>query len=166
MRAKKSRIITAALIFILLVSLGSCGNGRTEVSEKGGAQDLSGFVSKANWVPMFPVYMNSIVWETVPKDFTGVLDSWVTPKQGNEDHVNIRENPSLSARLIGELRRDDDVRWWCRKEFYVDNGQIHAGIYKVEHDDYTWTPVEYGESTTNFQLRGWVALELVNDKEG
>jgi len=162
----RRRIIVTAFIIILAVSLGSCGSDRTVVSEKGGTQDLSGFSSKTDWTPMFPIYMNSIVWETVPKDFTGVLDSWVTPKYGNDGYVNIRENPSLSAKIIGELRRDDANLWWCRKEFYVDNGQIHMGIYKVKHEDYTWTPVQYGESRTNFQMRGWVALELVEVKKG
>jgi len=165
-RNNRTRIIITILVFILVVLLGSCGSGRTEVGEKGGAQDLSGFVSKTNWTPMFPIYMNSIVWETVPKDFTGVLDSWVIPKYSDDEYVNIRENPSLSAKIIGELRREDENLWWCRKEFYVENGQIHMGIYKVKHDDYTWTPVEYGESRTNFQMRGWVALELVEIKKG
>ena len=166
-RAVKRRIIiAAALVFILVVSLGSCGSGRTEVSEKGGAQDLSGFVNRADWTPMFPTYMNSIVWETVPKDFAGVLDSWVTPKYSDDEFINIREYPSLSAKIIGELRREDDNLWWCRKEFYVENGQIHMGIYKVKYDDLTWTPVEYGESRTNFQMSGWIALELVEMKKG
>lgn len=166
MTMNKNKTISILLILVLVFMLSACGRQAVEVKTSDGEQDLSGFVSRTNWTPIFPIYKNSIVWEQVPKDYTGVLDSWVTPKQRVEEPVNIRENPSLSANIIGELRSDDNSVWWCRKEFYVDDGSLFVGIYKVKNDDLTWTPVELGRSSTNFQQRGWIALELVDLMDG
>ena len=162
MTVNRHKTISILLILVLVLIFSACGRQAAEVKTSGGEQDLSGFVSKANWTPIFPIYKNSIVWKRVPKDFTGVLDSWVTPKQRIEEPVNIRANPSLSASIIGELRSNDDSVWWCRKEFYADDGVLFVGMYKVKNDDLTWTPVELGRSSTNFQQRGWIAFELID----
>ena len=196
------RVLIAALVLILIMSLGACSGGKdksgsdvvtagesqtdenangTGVAEDGAdsdlddtdqsgnsgdsgltetGQDLSGFPSKADWSPTFPEYQSSIVWNAVPKDYIGGLAVWALPKSDNDGYVNVRKTPSVSANVVGEIHHNtEDDFWWIIQESYVEDGQIFVGMYKVEKDDYTWTPVQVGESEAD---RGWVALEVVD----
>jgi hypothetical protein len=125
----------------------------------GSGQDLSKYPSKEDLVLTYPEYSNTIKWGTIPKDYIGGLGSWVVPKDNVEGYVNIREKPSISATVVGELRSRDDLIWWCKDEFYRDSDQLYMGVYRVKADDYTWIPVESNDGSG--QKTGWVAQEVV-----
>jgi len=131
--------------------------GLTDPDDSG--QDLSGFPSKDELVLAYPEYAGSIVWNAVPKDYIGGFGDWVVPNEGTEGYVNIREKPSISSAVVGELRGDDDIFWWCMMEIYKDGDQLYVGMYKVKADNFTWTPVEKRDDDTS--TKGWVALEVV-----
>ena len=133
---------------------------RPGVNEHG--QDLTGFPYQDELVVRYPEYIDSISWYEIPRDYIGGLGEWVVPGESVTTYVNIREKPSTSAKVIGELRHTDDMLWWRQMEFYVDYeaNQLVCGIYKVSADKYTWTPVEKYED--GVETAGWVALEMVD----
>ena len=174
------RALIIVLVFVLIVSMGACGNkksasendetdtgpdvtqetedtGDTEEPESG--QDLSWVVDQADWRPMFPEYEDSIVWTAIPKDFIGGFGTQVNPKQDNTGYVNVREKPSIEAKVIGEIHHDSNVVWVVIDETYKINGQLMVGSYKVKNGDYTWLPVTNGNGVDSIQ--GWAAMEVL-----
>ena len=130
---------------------GTSGSGDTPY-------DQSVFPLKENFKPAYPEYADSVEWFEVPKDYIGGLGESVEPDPGVETYVNIREKPTLSAKVVGELHKGDQENiWWCVNDMYQENGVIHVGYYKVKADDYTWRPVKNDRTGVS----GWVALELV-----
>jgi len=136
-------------------------NGDADNGEGASGQDISGFVNKEDWEPLFPMYEDSIVWVPIPKEYIGGLGSWVEPKPENTDFVNIREAPSISANVVAEMRGGEETNWWIKDEFYKDGDQLFAGSYRVANDNYTWMPVSYDDNRNNIHLQGWVAQEVV-----
>ena len=137
-------------------NIGDADNG-----ENASGQDISGFVDKEDWKPLFPMYEDSIVWTPIPKEYIGGLGAWVEPDPENESFVNIRENPSISANVVAELHSGEEINWWIKNEFYKDGDQLFAGSYQVASDNYTWMPVTYDDYENNIHLKGWVAQEVV-----
>jgi hypothetical protein len=127
-----------------------------------GEQDLSKFPQKENWTPKFPIYQNSIEWSVLPKDFRGGFAIYALTKPDNTGYVNIRENPTLDAEVIAELHPNGEAIWFVMQEFYVENGQLFVGMYKVKNDKYTWTTVSQIEMESPLQDIGWVALEVID----
>ena len=181
----KTNIKMAALIvliFILVVSLGACknktpaaendgaGSGADVVEEEGdtpdpepsdSGQDLSGVADQADWLPAFPEFEDSITWTAVPRDYIGGLGTQVGPKPDNKGYVNVREKPSIKAKVIGEIHHNADIPWIVIDEFYQKDGQLFVGSYKVKSDDYTWLPVEGVDPGTGKTVRGWAAMEVL-----
>jgi hypothetical protein len=126
------------------------------------AQELSGFDSIDEWVPMFPEFESSIVWNAVPKDFIGGFGAHASPKADNKGFVNIREAPSVKAEVIAELHHDSEILWSLVTETYVKDEQLFVGDYQVKNDDYTWTAVTSYDPAGGNSMTGWVALEVVD----
>ena len=126
-------------------------------------QDLSGVTKKSDWSPMFPDFADSITWNAVPRDYIGGLGTQVSPKQDNKGYVNVREGPSIKAKVIGEIHHQSDVIWSVIDELYQEDGQLFVGSYSVRSDDYTWIPVEgFNEKTGTTTVRGWAAMEVLD----
>jgi len=111
-----------------------------------------------DFVPLFPKLVDSIAWWSILKGTMMGYGVTVMPNEEVNGFLNIRENPSLDADVVGELYPGDTAS--VVTERYQTEREMFVGEYRVRKDGYTWFYVEFGEyGSENY---GWVASEFVN----
>jgi len=174
-------LITLLIVLSMALVLGGCGKSKADsetdpeadtginssADSGSGGDDADmpeedgspGFPNEGEFEPMFPEYADSIEWSVLPKDFVGGYGYGVDPKDESKGFVNVRENPSIDAEVVGKLHPGND-EWWAVSEIFEDDEGFHVGTYSVKSGDYTWIAVvRFDEGGTD--IKGWVAKEVV-----
>ena len=132
-----------------------------EAGEKDSAGEEPATAEGLGIEPLFPEFDYLIIWNLIPKDYVGGFGSIAEPNESG-GVVNIRDYPSLDAKVVAQLRSDSDVLWWQFYETAETDEGMFIGYYMVENDDYTWTLVESSDEKPGTMVRGWIATEVIS----
>ena len=122
--------------------------------------DESEWPLEENYVPLFPEFTDSISWWSHRKGFAYGYGTIVNAKDDVKGYVNIRNYPSLSATVVGELYpgySPGDTASMV-PERYQTRLELFTGTYNVWSDGYFWYYIELDYPSA---LRGWVAADFV-----
>ena len=176
-----TRILLMALVLILSMALALGGCSLFGGSKGGDDVDAAGLIDEEAaqeedgvpedifgneglqaqaFDPIFPDYVDYLVWYVIPKDFIGGFGTGVDPKDKDKGPVNVREFPSIDADVIGKVQPGNED-WWVVDETFEDDEGLHVGNYHVEADGYTWIAVAKWGGAYELEAKGWVAMEVV-----